>query len=325
MNAARSLAICFALWFSVGVACADAPKSDTPKSDTPKSDAPQADLVKPADLFLVDKVAKRRVYVLHSGLHTVLSEGMKNLAADTLKAGLLKRGVPERDLVVLENPFPTASWKSIIPYEALALFHDLMDPATAPSQEAYQRLHKALQAHGVNDKDDVVWVGHSAGGQVGVTMAYLARNLWRYPELARCTSSYAFDMVVTLGTPLGTSQLPPEVKLRVYYSPQDKIVRWAPKVGPWLFPLGYKTRLTRIPLELAGNIKVRFFNEIEHPSWDVDERVLDRIVNETRSNFRPIWHSNLSVPRPGLSLSQFLCSVLDEQCHISVEDPPGAK
>src|SRR5947209_3302500 len=62
----------------------------------------------------------RRVYLLHSGLHTIWSDPIKNSAAETLKEGLHKRGVAIKDLVVLDNPFPTASWRSLVPFESLA-------------------------------------------------------------------------------------------------------------------------------------------------------------------------------------------------------------
>src|SRR5262245_40367476 len=52
--------------------------------------------------------SKRRVYVLHSGVHTILSDPRKNIAAEKLKAGLEKRGVSAKDIVVLDNPYPTA-------------------------------------------------------------------------------------------------------------------------------------------------------------------------------------------------------------------------
>src|SRR5687767_7663165 len=81
---------------------------------------------------------KRRVYVLHSGLHTIFADAWKNVAAESLKKGLTQRGVEERDLVVLDNPFPTATWRSlVVPYESLTLFLDFADPGSRASHEAY--------------------------------------------------------------------------------------------------------------------------------------------------------------------------------------------
>ncbi len=271
---------------------------------------------------LADK-SRRRVYVLHSGLHTILSDPAKNIAAETIKDGLRQRGVAERDLIVLENPFPYASWKTLLPFESLTMFFDAVDPASKMSHDLYLRMHKALKAKGVISEDILVWVGHSAGGQIGLTMANLARNQGKYPDLAAETSPYHLDMVITLGTPIYSKYLPPEVQLRHYYSTEDKVVRWVSKIGPWVtFPLGYRTRLTKVPSAIGENGIIRYYRDIEHPSWDEAERVLDRIVGETEADFRPPWRSHPAVTRWGLSLSELLCQALEEECHIAVEDPP---
>jgi len=273
-----------------------------------------------------DEKPERRVFVLHSGVHTILSDPIKNIAAEKLKAGLLKRSVAEKDLVVLDNPFPSASWKNLFPLESLTMFFDSIDPSSQMSRASYQRMHKALQAQGVGGKDTIVWIGHSAGGQIGMTMAHIARNLWKYPDLAKETSPYHFDMVITLGTPGAAVYLPPEVKLRHYYSTEDKVVRWASRVGPWVaYPLGYRTPIGKVPAFIGANCIIRCFSEIEHPYWDVDQRVLDRILGETRPGFRPPWHAQRELASWGISLSQLLCDALEEECHISMEDPPRNK
>lgn len=268
----------------------------------------------------------RRVYVLHSGLHTLLSTSSRNIAAENLREGLLKRGVAESNLVVMDNPFPAATWTSVFPKSALTMYFEFVDPSTKMSQESYLRMHKALQAQGVGRNDDVVWIGHSAGGQVGLTMANLAANLWKYPDLVKDTVPYRFDMVITLGAPLGSDNLPPSIKLRHYYSGEDKVVRWASKVGGGVgLTLGYKTKLTKMPARIGDNCKVRCFCEVDHPSWDVDQRVLDRILGEATNDYRPLWYSTLCTTRPGYSLSQLMCQALDAECHVSVEDPPKGK
>lgn len=267
--------------------------------------------------------ASRRVFILHSGVHTIFSDPWKNIAAETLREGLRKRGVCDADIVVLDNPFPTASWKKLVPFDALTMFLESMEPSSKFSHEAYLRLHKALEARTVTDKDTLVWVGHSAGGQLGITLAAIGRGIWKHPDLAKDACGYQFDMVVTLGAPVGANLLPPEVKLRHYYSPEDRVVRWVAKYhGLVLFPLGFKARIARVPLDLQANGKIRMFCEVEHPSWDIEGRVLDRILGETTPDYRPLWHSQAAPPRPGLGLSQLLCHALDVECHISLEDPP---
>jgi hypothetical protein len=298
------------------MACAPTVFADEPKGSAKPTAMPPEIVNKPG----------RRVYVLHSGLHTLLSDPAKNLAAESLKDGLCKRGVCEDDLVVLENPFPNASWKSALPIDSLSMFFDAIDPASKISQDAYLRMHKALQAQGVSAKDTLIWVGHSAGGQMGLSMANLAYNLAKYPELAKQASTYQFDMVITLGAPVGSTYLPPEVKLRTYYSAEDKVMRWASKVGPWIaYPFGVRARINKIPAVIGENVLIRCFREVEHPSWDVDARVLDRIVAETRPDFRPPWHAQLSAARWGLSLSELMSEALEAEFHISLEDPPKGK
>src|SRR5579864_4973963 len=63
------------------------------------------------------EVTKRRVYVLHSGVHTILADPRKNIAAEKLREGLEKRGVPARDIVVLDNPYPTANFRKMFPLQ----------------------------------------------------------------------------------------------------------------------------------------------------------------------------------------------------------------
>lgn len=291
------------------------------------ADAPASSTTaRPSEEAATPAKSARRVYVLHSGLHTVWSDPVKNIAAETLKSGLHKRGVESKDLVVLENPFPNASWRSMLPVSSISMFFDSIEPSSRMSQESYLRMHKALQAQGVERTDHVTWIGHSAGGQIGLTMAHLARNLWKFPELAREAMAYQVDMVITLGTPVGSDHLPTEVKLRHYYSSEDRVVRWASRVGPWVaWPLGYRARINKIPQQPGENCMIRCFGEVEHPYWDVDQRVLDRIVGETSPDYRPPWQAQLHLAGWGLSLSELLCRGLEAQCHISVEDPPRQK
>ena len=176
--------------------------------------------------------ARRRVYLLHSGLHTILSDPAKNIAAETLKDGLRKRGVAEKDLIVLDNPFPYASWKSLLPFESLTMFFEAAEPASKMSHDSYLRMHKALQARGVGRADEVVWIGHSAGGQIGLTMAHLARNLAKFPTLAKETSPYQFDMVITLGAAANLAICRRKSSCGITIPPRTRWCAGSPKSGP---------------------------------------------------------------------------------------------
>jgi hypothetical protein len=285
--------------------------------------AEKADQKPAAGPMLATPEPKRRVYVMHSGVHTILANPQKNIAADTLREGLLKRGVPAKDIVVLENPYPTATWRNMFPVECLTVFMESALPESKVAQDAYMRLHKAMQSQGVKREDDVVWIGHSAGGQMGLTMAHLAKNLEKYPDLVKMAVPYHFDMVILLGSPIGLNLLPPEIKLRHYYSPQDKVVRWAAKYGPTLVrTLGYQTGITVMPPNLDLNDKIRVFRGVEHPYWDVDSRVLDRILAETNPNYQPLWCSPVLNPGLDMALMRLVSRAIEERYLITFEEPP---
>jgi hypothetical protein len=269
---------------------------------------------------------KRRVYVLHSGVHTILADPRKNIAAERLKEGLEKRGVSPKDIVVLENPYPTANLRKMFPLQLVALFGESALPDSKVAKDGYLRMHKALKAQGVKADDDVVWIGHSAGGQMGLTMAYLAKNLKKYPDVAKEAAAYHFDMVICLGTPVGANMLSPEVKLRHYYSPQDRVVRLVARYGSMaLWTFGARIGINIFPPNLDDNDKIRIFRNIQHNHWDVDNRVLDRIVAETNDKFCPLWHSPLLAPGLENGLMRLMCKALDQQCRIAFEDPPWQK
>ncbi|MBM4072601.1 MAG: hypothetical protein FJ271_27290 [Planctomycetes bacterium] len=274
----------------------------------------------------VDGVAKskRRVYVLHSGVHTILADPWKNVAADTLKAGLVARGVTARDIVVLDNPYPTATWRNMFPKECLTMFAASSMPASKTAQDAYVRMHKSLQSQGIKPGDEIIWVGHSAGGQMGLTMAYLAKNLDKYPELAKQAASYRFDMVIMLGSPVGCNMLTEDVKLRHYYSPQDKVVRWVARYGPlFMKTFGYRVGCGIMPPSLNPEDRIRVFLGIEHPFWDVDARVLDRIIAETNPAHCPLWHSPILAPGLEMALTRIVTQAISTRYQVSFEDPPG--
>lgn len=265
----------------------------------------------------------RRVYVLHSGMHTILSDPWKNIAADTLRIELLRRGVRDSDIIVLDNPYPTASWSNMFPWGALTLFVGSTMPGSPVSQQNYMCLHKVLESRGVRPNDTVIWIGHSAGGQMGLTMAHLSSNLPKYPELHGKVSPYRFDMVITLGAPIVSVELPPEIRLRHYYSPQDKVVRLTCNYVPnWLFVLGCPMCINAFPPRLNQADRIRIFSRVEHPNWDLDRRVVDRIVRETNPDDRPLWQSPLMAPGLGMSLVRLVHHGLEMNSQITLEDPP---
>jgi hypothetical protein len=263
---------------------------------------------------------RRRVYVLHSGMHIILAPKDKNHAARTLKEVLSKRGIAERDLVALESPFPTATWSEMIPKEGLVLYLESADPKSASAQAAYVRLHKALQAQGVTKDDDIVWIGHSAGGQMGMAMAYLAHHLDKFPELARKAKSYHFDTVITLGSAVGSNPTPGDVKLRHYCSDGDTMVSFLAEHGQIVADtLKSKVRF-RICCELGPNVKLRVFPGIEHVEWYTHRSVLDCILREGNGKYAPAWRRTQAEGSRGVSLSQLFARSLEAELNISLEE-----
>ncbi|MFO0964958.1 MAG: hypothetical protein U0793_05120 [Gemmataceae bacterium] len=268
---------------------------------------------------------KRRVFVLHSGIHTILANPSINIGAERLAEGLKRRGVRGEDVVVLSNPFPKASWKSMFPREAVVMYFDSLTPTSKVAQDAYIRMDRALKDAKVGPDDEIIWVGHSAGGQLGMTVAHLATSLDKYPDLARTVRPYRVSMVVTLGTPIGANLMPESVRLRNYFSPDDNVVQMATK-STWFMStaFGFKGKISPCSDVLCRTWEARVFHDIEHNEWTKEDRILDRIYAELQGEYRPAWHSALC-PRPGLCLSQMLAHVLSQECHISLEDPPKVK
>jgi hypothetical protein len=236
---------------------------------------------------------------------------------------LKKRGIADNDVVVLDNPYPTARWYNMFPTECLTMFMASARPDSKVAQEAYARMDKALKQQEVTDDDDLVFVGHSAGGQMCLTLAYLACNQACFAELAQCTQAYHIDMVITLGAPIACNALPETVKVRHYLSPRDGLPRRLARLSPpLLWVMGYDKSINVVPTKLSPACKVRMFLDIDHPNWDTEERVVDRIVAESKPCYCPAWQIGMCYPWLRLSPVQFMCQVLDEHCHIAIEDAP---
>ena len=267
--------------------------------------------------------APRRVYALHSGVHILLAHPDKNHAAQVLRDELRRRDVPARDIVVLDCPFPEASWKSMVPREGVNMFLDSMAPESKVSQDAYRRMDKGFQEHGVGPRDEIVWIGHSAGGQMGLTMAHLAAELAKHPNLAKTARPYRFHTVVTLGTPVGCNKTPEQVRVLHYYSPQDKVVRIVCDGGPWVLrQMGYDCTICPTTPAPRKNCLTRCWYDVEHPDWIYDERILQRMWQDVSGTGSSWWREPRAVERPGAGLAQLLGRMLETDYGIAIEDLP---
>ena len=269
---------------------------------------------------MADAQTKRRVYVLHSGMHVIIAPKDKDHAARTLKEVLADRGIAKRDLVAIDSPFPTASWKEMVPKDGLVIYLESTDPKSRSSQDAYVRLDKALKAAGVTKNDDLVWIGHSAGGQIGMTMAHIAHNLDKFPDLAKKTQGYHFDTIVTLGSAVGSNPTPADVKLRHYCSPGDTMAFFLSQHGNVLADAMKSKVRFRMCIDPGPNCTVRVFHDIEHPDWYGDEVVLDRILRETDPSFCPPWRRSHADTTSGVGLSQLLARAVEKKLQISLEE-----
>jgi hypothetical protein len=273
------------------------------------------------------KPTVRHVFVLHDGFHTILSYPRPDWAAQDMKQFLIHHGVNEADIILMPCPFQPASFQDMFPKAGFEYFLNCFNPASKSAQKSYVQLDSALKDRGVRPTDKLIWIGHSAGGQIGMTMAHLGGNLKKYPELARVAGPHPFDMVVTLGSPLGLRNdlVPAGVKRRHYYSPADRVVHLAWVAGNLALPLlgykDYKIELVPVPSRLSPDTVVRIFHGIEHPSFPKDEHVMMRILNEYRDDYQPAWRGAAISPTFGPGLAGLMCRALEADCRYSIEDP----
>jgi hypothetical protein len=267
-----------------------------------------------------DAQAKRRVFVLHSGMHIILAPKDKNHAARTMKEVLRQRGIPDRDLVALESPYPTATWEEMVPKGGLLIYLESADPKSRASQDAYVRLHKALQAQGVTKNDEIVWIGHSAGGQMGMTMSYLGHNLGKFPDLAKKTQPYHIDSVITLGSAVGSNPVPAHVRLRHYCSPGDTMIYFLSNHGNVISDAMKSKIRFRSYCDLGPHAKLRIFPGIEHANWYTEDNVLDCILREFVPNGGPAWRKTQADTANGVGLSQLIARSLESELRISLEE-----
>jgi hypothetical protein len=267
--------------------------------------------------------APRRVYALHSGVHILLAPPDKNFAALVLRDELQRRGVPMRDIVVLECPFPDANWKNMFPREGLTMFLDSMSPGSRVAHDAYRRIDKAFRASGVGPTDEIVWIGHSAGGQMGLTMARLSADLTKHPDLAKSAKPYRFHTIITLGTPLGCNDAPDDVRVREYFSPQDKVVRIMCDFGPWVLPkMGHKCVLRPCTPAPGKNCLTRCWYDMQHPDWIVEKRILDAVWQDINGSRTSWWHEPRAAERPSAALAQLLGQMLECRNRIDIQELP---
>lgn len=206
----------------------------------------------------------RTVYVLHSGMNDP-----RNVAATHLRDALTARGISPEDIVMMPNPYPAFTLETFNPFaqkrDNLELYAESTDPDSPMSRDGYTRLRALLEAKGVTPGDNVVWIGHSAGGQRGLTLAGMA-----WADNRR----FNFSRVVCLGSPVVTNHAPPQTAVIVYVSPADAVLQGT--TGDGFVIRGKPVR--QIPPRLDDNDVCREFDGILHGQWYRNPKVLDRLM-----------------------------------------------
>ena len=225
----------------------------------------------------------RTVYVLHSGMRDPDNE-----AALSLKAALKKRGIKDADIVVMPAVYPnmdlsptSRNFGSGV-QDNIRIFNQSADKKSDLVKKQYKAYQDALTKAGVKAGDKIVWVGDSAGGQMGFTLARMAKD----------NNGFQMDTIITLGSPIAKNEVPPEVKIRHYTSNADQIQHGKLLGGQVGKP---------IPDNLDANDKIRWFRNIGHCDWykDTDPAIVDKIISESKPD-KPRTNLQLAaLPLPG--------------------------
>lgn len=275
--------------------------------------------------------AKRRVYVLHSGMNNPNQEAMMKMKED-----LIARGIPEADIVIPPTPYPAIiadkeiensnpqAWQLFT--GGLGLTHGLFgkrspigpglmknlyvytmsaSPKSKIAQEAYSNLQTALAQKGVegnNPNTEIVWIGHSAGGQMGLTMAQMAEADGK---------RYDFHTVITMGSPILSNKAPKHTRIVQYVSEGDRTLQGCCFAGP---QLGYHVK--EIANGLDSNDKVRDYKGIAHCDWYQNQDIINQVVLDATCQ---------EVPEQNIhkQIAAFRFNRLKDKLFIKIDDVPS--
>lgn len=252
--------------------------------------------------------APRTLYVLHGGMSDPGNGSVKNIYAY-----LLSRGISDQDIVMLENiypaippaitPLPNLSGKNkgkklsaYLKEKALEtkrnallnwnLYKQSADLDSDISRYTYKTLTRrleALQKQQPQQPVRLVWIGLSAGGQLGLTMAEkFSLNTTTLQDEARVN----FDTIVTMGSPIVRNNAPHAVRIIANISDQDQVLVQTTRPGYSGLLLG--TEVFSTPPNLDNNdevrkIQMRLSREMDpaegHNLWHRDPAVLGQALS----------------------------------------------
>jgi pimeloyl-ACP methyl ester carboxylesterase len=156
--------------------------------------------------------------------------------------------------------YPAWGRGGIDPRENISIFRSSSDPRSDVSRTAFENYTCLMTGAGVQPGDNIVWVGHSAGGQMGLTMSHLADRNNQFP----------ISTVITMGSPIATNHAPSGVRVLNFTSPEDRIQHGA---------IGRQVGQPFAP-NRDNNDRAVLFHRVGHTDWyrDSDPAVLDQVV-----------------------------------------------
>lgn len=235
--------------------------------------------------------ARRRVYVLHSGMNDRDNEGANSIRTHllSLRDANGKPLVDEKDIVVLKNEYPhmelvererqeiadrwkgwprwmakvaTAVQSVVNTVQNFFVYNRMRRPESSMAQASYQNFRQQLADAGVGPNDELVGMAHSGGGQVMLTLDGLASRDKRH-------GGQHFSSLVLFGCPIGQNHAHPDTRVVSYDSKDDNIVNIATEEGLRRYvgipPLGIAPTIR--PPNMDSNDEHIHLDGVDHRAW----------------------------------------------------------
>lgn len=227
------------------------------RPDAAPPSTPSSSLLKTTD-------GKDKVFVLHSGLNDGKNEG-----ANSVRDGLLARGVPADRIIILPNPFGRDAKQGGF-RENLKSFGEFGKSNSDSAKMHYSRVEMEMMTRGIDPaKASVTLIGHSAGGQASLGIAEVDKTRQRM-----------VDQVITLGSPILKNAADPKVKITSLDSGTDPIVRLT--TGPLSKLIGRRflpETQQRLPMNLDANDRIIKIPNLDHRGYYQDPNTMAMVAD----------------------------------------------
>lgn len=238
----------------------------------------------------------RTVYILHGGM-----SDPDNKSPQNIEKYILSRGVVPADVIVLPNPYPAippdftnlpdvkgkdrnkniGNFIKNIALEAKdnsqdnwQVYKHTLELDSDVTQATYHNLLSQLQEKKSQNPTlplNIVWVGLSAGGQMGLTMSQL---------MARDNPDFQFKTIVTIGSPVVHNEAPAAVQIICNISDQDQVLMQTTRPGYAKVVVGQDIK--KVPPNMDANDEVRQITMKLSKKYDVTEG-------------HNLWHKNTTI------------------------------